>query len=117
MATPQPAILANLMKHQWYVHLSRVEGADLAVIKQALRDLRAACAPERGATVVHVCVLVGPALLADLTRDVPKDFQPYPGYASPDGKVAKATQGICCCGFTPTTRIAPGKRSTASGMR
>jgi len=92
MATPQPAILAKLMNHQWYVHLSRVAGADLAVIKQALRDLRVACAPEGGTTVVHVCVLVGPTLLAELTRDVPKDFQPYPGYTSPDGKVAKATQ-------------------------
>ncbi len=37
MATPQPAILANLQTHQWYVHLSRVNGADLGVIKTALR--------------------------------------------------------------------------------
>ena len=36
--------------------------------------------------------LFGPTLLADLTTDVPEDFQPYPGYESPDGKVAKATQ-------------------------
>lgn len=42
MATPQPAILANLTEHEWYVHLSRAEGADLDVIKHALRDLRAA---------------------------------------------------------------------------
>ena len=33
MATPQPAILANLTAHQWYVHLRRAEGADLGVIK------------------------------------------------------------------------------------
>jgi putative iron-dependent peroxidase len=30
--------------------------------------------------------------LADLTNDVPDDFQPYPGYQSSDGKEAKATQ-------------------------
>ena len=34
----------------------------------------------------------GPTLLADLTDDIPEDFQSYPGYESPDGKVAKATQ-------------------------
>ena len=43
-------------------------------------------------TPVNVCILFGPTLLADLTDDVPDDFQPYPGYESPDGKVAKATQ-------------------------
>ncbi len=92
MATPQPAILAKLMKHQWYVHLSRVEGANLAVIRKALRDLRASCTPQDGTTVIQLCVLVGPTLLSELTRDVPNDFQVYPGYASADGKVAKATQ-------------------------
>ena len=43
-------------------------------------------------TPVNVCILFGPTLLADLTDDIPDDFQPYPGYESPDGKVAKATQ-------------------------
>jgi porphyrinogen peroxidase len=92
MPHPQPAILAPLQTHQWYVHLSRSEGADLGVIKGALRDLRAACAPEGMVTVVNLCVLLGPTLLADLTDDIPDDFQPYPGYESPDGKVAKGTQ-------------------------
>jgi putative iron-dependent peroxidase len=92
MAHPQPAILASLQKYQWYVHLSRTEGADLEVIKAALRDLRAACAPEGVVTVVDLCVLFGPGLLPVLTDEAPNDFQPYPGYASPDGKVAKATQ-------------------------
>ena len=36
--------------------------------------------------------MFGPTLLAELTDDVPNDFQPYPGYQSEDGKVAKATQ-------------------------
>ena len=39
-----------------------------------------------------MCILFGPTLLADLTDDIPDDFQPYPGYESPDGKVAKGTQ-------------------------
>lgn len=92
MATPQPAILGNLATHQWYVHLSRTEGADLGVIKKALADLRADCAPGGANDVVNLCILFGPTLLADLTSDVPDDFQPYPGYTSPDGKVAKGTQ-------------------------
>lgn len=92
MANPQPAILTNLTKYQWYTHLSRVEGADLGVIKKALNDVRAA-GSDVGVTVpVNVCLLFGPTLLADLTGDVPEDFQPYPGYESPDGKVAKGTQ-------------------------
>ena len=40
MANPQHAILTNLTKYQWYTHLSRTEGADLGVIKEALRDAR-----------------------------------------------------------------------------
>ncbi len=42
--------------------------------------------------MVNLCLLFGPTLLADLTDDIPDDFQPYPGYESPDGKVAKGTQ-------------------------
>jgi len=92
MATPQPAILASLNEHQWYTHMSRVEGADLGVIKSALRDFRAAVAPNRTDPLVHGAIFLGPTLLAELTNDIPNDFQPYPGYTSPDGKVAKATQ-------------------------
>lgn len=89
MATPQPAILGNLSEHQWYVHLSRVKGADMGVIKTALRNLRADCAAQG----VNLGLFFGPTLLAELTNDVPDDFQAYPGYQSPDGKkVAKATQ-------------------------
>lgn len=92
MPTPQPAILGNLANHQWYVHLSRTESADLGVIKNALKALRADCAPGGANDVVNLCILFGPTLLQDLTDDVPDDFQPYPGYQSPDGKVAKGTQ-------------------------
>ena len=92
MPHPQPAILASLEKYQWYVHLSRTEGADVQVIKAALRDLKAACAPEGVHTVVNLCLLFGPGFLGELTSDIPNDFQPYPGYESPDGKVAKGTQ-------------------------
>lgn len=88
MATPQPAILGKLEEHQWYVHMSRVKGADLGVIKSALQALRADCAAQG----VNLGLFFGPTLLAELTNDIPEDFQPYPGYQSPDGKVAKATQ-------------------------
>ena len=92
MANPQHAILTNLSKYQWYTHLSRTENADLGVIQQALAEVRAIGA-ETGVTIpINVCILFGPTLLADLTDDVPDDFQPYPGYESADGKVAKATQ-------------------------
>jgi porphyrinogen peroxidase len=86
--TPQPAILTSLGAHQWYVHLSRTEGADLGVITGALTDLRADC-DRQG---VNLVLMFGPTLLADLTDDIPADFQPYPGYKSADGKEAKATQ-------------------------
>lgn len=40
MPTPQSAILnRNMGEHQWYVHLSRVDGADLKVIKSVVRVL------------------------------------------------------------------------------
>ena len=92
MPNPQHAILTNLEKYQWYTHFSRTEGADLGVIKQALKTARAAGAEVGVTTPINVCLLFGPTLLADLTDDIPDDFQPYPGYESPDGKVAKATQ-------------------------
>ncbi len=88
MPTSQPAILGNLEEHQWYVHLSRTKEADLKVIKAALTDLRGAC----GTAKVNLGIFFGPTLLSDLTKDVPDDFQAYPGYQSADGKVAKATQ-------------------------
>ena len=92
MPNPQHAILTNLTKYQWYTHMSRTPDADLGVIKQALRDLRAAGADVGVAVPLNICILFGPTLLADLTTDIPNDFQPYPGYESPDGKIAKATQ-------------------------
>ena len=92
MPNPQHAILTNLAKYQWYTHFSRTEGADLSVIKKALSDVRAAGGNTGVTTVANVCILLGPTLLADLTDDIPADFQPYPGYESPDGKIAKGTQ-------------------------
>ncbi|MBI2703972.1 MAG: Dyp-type peroxidase [Actinobacteria bacterium] len=88
MPTPQPGLLTALGSHQWYVHLSRTDGADLSVIKSALNDLRADCQAQG----VNLAVLCGPSFLAALTDDVPDDFLDYPGYESPDGKVAKGTQ-------------------------
>jgi putative iron-dependent peroxidase len=88
MATPQRAILTALGEHQWYVHLSRTDGADLGVIKEALANVRA----DADSQGVELCIMFGPTLLADLTKDIPEDFQPYPGYKSADGHEAKATQ-------------------------
>ncbi len=88
MATHQPALLCDLEEHQWYVHMSRDDGADLGLIISALKDLRADCAAQN----VNLGLLLGPTLLKDLSADIPADFQPYPGYESKDGKIAKATQ-------------------------
>src|SRR5881392_4110582 len=86
VARPQPAILGKLEEHQWYVHLSRTKGADLGVIKAALKQLRADCHGEGGERLtgpeVNLGIFFGPTLLADLTNDIPDDFQPYPGYQS-----------------------------------
>src|SRR3954466_8784199 len=84
MPNPQHAILTNLAKYQWYTHLSRTEGADLDVIKKAITATRAAGTNTGVTAVVNVCFLFGPTLLADISGDLPEDFQPYPGYESPD---------------------------------
>ena len=91
MATPQPAVLnRNMGKHQWYVHLSRMEGADLGTIKSAISDLRKTCADQG----INLTIGLGPSLIGDLTDDVPNDFQPYETFKSVDGsgKEAKGTQ-------------------------
>jgi putative iron-dependent peroxidase len=62
------------------------------VIKEAMRVVRALGAETGVTTPTNVCLLFGPSFLAALTDDVPEDFLDYPGYESPDGKVAKATQ-------------------------
>jgi hypothetical protein len=78
MSNPQHAILTNLTKYQWYTHLSRTEGADLGEIRRALNDVRVAGAQAGMTTPINVCVLFGPTLLAELTDDIPDDFQPLP---------------------------------------
>lgn len=91
MATPQPSVLnRNMGQHQWYVHLSRMDGADTGAIKAAIAQLRADCAAKN----INLVVGFGPTLLADLTDDVPSDFQPYETFQSIDGsgKEAKGTQ-------------------------
>lgn len=91
MATPQPAILnRNMGEHQWYVHLSRTDGADLKVIKSVIQQLRKDCADKK----INLVLGFGPTLLKDLTKDVPNDFQPFELIKSTDGsgREAKATQ-------------------------
>ncbi|MEA2642008.1 MAG: porphyrinogen peroxidase [Chloroflexota bacterium] len=91
MPTPQPAILnRNMGPHQWYVHLSRVEGSDLSQIKRIISQYREDC-KERA---INTVIGFGPTLLKDLTTDVPDDFQPFQTVASADGsgREAKGTQ-------------------------
>ena len=68
--------------------MSRTDSADLGVIKEAMRVACAAGGNVGVTAPVNVCLLFGP----DFLDDLPNDFQPYPGYESSDGKVAKATQ-------------------------
>jgi putative iron-dependent peroxidase len=90
MATAQPAIFKPMGKNQWYVHLSRTEGADLGHIKSVLSDLR----KDAEAQGVNLVLCVGPTLLADLTDSVPDDFQPFVTIEAGDGsgRQAKGTQ-------------------------
>jgi putative iron-dependent peroxidase len=90
MATAQPAIFSEMGKNQWYVHLSRAEGASIDQIKSALRDLRANSA----ANGVNLVLGFGPGFLPDLTDDVPEDFQPFVTIEAGDGsgRQAKGTQ-------------------------
>ena len=44
-----------LGEHQWYVHMSRTEGADLGIIKSALTDLRRDCEAQG----VACCLMFG----------------------------------------------------------
>lgn len=91
MATPQPAVLNRDMgKYQWYVHMSRVEGANLGTIKSVISDVRKACAA-KGA---DLCLGFGPTLLKDLTSDMPTDFGAFETVKSVDGsgREAKGTQ-------------------------
>jgi putative iron-dependent peroxidase len=90
MPTAQPAIFATMGKNQWYVHLSRTDGADLDRIKSALRDLRAHCTSEG----INLVLGFGPTLLADLGSDTPEDFQPFVTIEAGDGsgRQAKGTQ-------------------------
>ncbi len=90
MATPQPAIFNEMGQHQWYVHLRRVDGADLGHIKGVITQTRAAAA-EHG---INLVIGFGPTLLADLTDDIPDDFQPFDTISSDDGsgREAKGTQ-------------------------
>ena len=67
MPTPQKSIFNEMGQNQWYVHLSRTEGADLGVIKTALSGLVTDCNAEG----INLTLGFGPGLLPELTDDVP----------------------------------------------
>jgi hypothetical protein len=76
MPTPQAAILNRHMgDHQRYVHLSRVDGADLKVIRSVVQQLRQTC--DLPGREINLVIGFGPTLLKDLTNDIPNDFQPF----------------------------------------
>ena len=90
MATPQAAIFNEMGRNQWYVHLSRVDGADLGRIKTVLRDaINGAVSHD-----LNLCVGFGPTLLADLGGPTVDDFQSYETFVAGDGsgREAKGTQ-------------------------
>ncbi len=80
-------------KNQWYVHLSRTEGADLMHIRRAIKKYREDC--EMLQSGVKTVIAFGPTLLRDLAPDaMPNDFQPFETIRSTDGsgREAKGTQ-------------------------
>eukprot|EP00811_Abedinium_folium_P002808 NODE_12582_length_1215_cov_11.340074.p1 GENE.NODE_12582_length_1215_cov_11.340074~~NODE_12582_length_1215_cov_11.340074.p1 ORF type:complete len:341 (-),score=102.83 NODE_12582_length_1215_cov_11.340074:101-1123(-) len=89
---PQGAILNRDMgENQWYLHLSRVPGANLDHIKTCIQGVRHDCANLH----INLVTAFGPTLLKDLTpHDMPRDFHPYTTFRSVDGsgKEAKGTQ-------------------------
>ncbi|WP_423918021.1 Dyp-type peroxidase [Candidatus Poriferisodalis sp.] len=92
--TSQRAIFADLGPCQWYLHLSRPSaggsGFDLGWLGAVLGEARAACA----SAGLELLMGFGPALLGELTDDVPDDFGPYETIESADdsGRRAMATQ-------------------------
>jgi putative iron-dependent peroxidase len=91
MATPQPAIFDEMGRSQWYVHLSRTDGADIGHIKGVLRDTINAAAGQPG---MNLCMGFGPTLNEALSGPGVDDFQAYETIVSGDGsgKEAKGTQ-------------------------
>jgi putative iron-dependent peroxidase len=91
MATPQPAIFNEMGRNQWYIHISRTDGADLNKIKGVLRDTINAAGGQPG---MNLCIGFGPKLNADLGGPGVEDFQSYETFVSGDGsgREAKGTQ-------------------------
>src|SRR4051812_15406080 len=93
MSTPQSAIFTPMGQHQWYLHLSRTETANigtLGTIKSVLTKLRQDCAAKK----INLVIGFGPTLLRDLSGDFPGDFQAFETIKSVDGsnREAKGTQ-------------------------
>jgi putative iron-dependent peroxidase len=80
-------------KNQWYVHLSREEGADLTHIRRVLKKYREDCGMLQ--SDIKTVISFGPTLLRDLAPEaMPNDFQPFQTVVSNDGsgREAKGTQ-------------------------
>jgi putative iron-dependent peroxidase len=80
-------------KNQWYVHLSRTEGADLQHIRRVIKKYREDC--EMLQSGIKTVIAFGPSLLRDLAPNaMPNDFQNFETVQSTDGsgREAKGTQ-------------------------
>jgi len=81
---------------QWYIHLSREEGADTDHIKDVLQTLRKNC----DTAGVNLVLGFGPSFLPEICATAagkashPDNFEPYETFVSSDGsgKEAKGTQ-------------------------
>lgn len=76
--------------NQWYLHFSRLEGADTAHIRKSIQSLRKACKDNK----INITLGFGPKLLKDLSITHPTPFKPYETFKSIDGsgREAKGTQ-------------------------
>jgi len=80
-------------KNQWYVHLSRNEGADLMEIRRALKKYREDV--DMLQSGIKTVISFGPTLLQELAPNaMPNDFQKFETVVSNDGsgREAKGTQ-------------------------
>ncbi len=80
-------------KNQWYIHLSRTEGADLNHIRRVLKKYREDC--DMLQSQVKTVIAFGPTLLQELAPEaMPNDFQRFETVVSTDGsgREAKGTQ-------------------------
>jgi len=87
MTTPQPGIFTEASPHHHYLEYGVDTDADLAALKQALRDIRS------GDGGVYRVIAFGSDLWARLAPGaVPENFRPFEEIKGVDGHIAPSTQ-------------------------